>query len=141
MSSLFTKIIEGDIPGRFVWRDDEVVAFMTIAPITTGHTLVVPIAEIDHWLDLDPALAARCMQVAQTIGRAQMAAFSPTRVGMIIAGLEVPHTHLHVLPIERESDLSFTKADPNADPAGIDDAAAQIRAALHDMGCAEVGGG
>jgi len=134
VSTLFTKIIEGDIPGRFVWRDDDVVAFLTINPITPGHTLVVPVAEVDHWLDLEPGLAERCMAVAQVIGRAQMAAFSPTRVGLIIAGLEVPHTHVHVLPIDRESDLSFAKADPSPDPAALDDAASRLRAALRDQG-------
>jgi histidine triad (HIT) family protein len=140
MATLFTKIIEGDIPGRFVWRDDEVVAFLTINPITPGHTLVVPIAEVDHWLDLSPALAARCAQVAQVIGLAQMAAFSPTRIGLIIAGLEVPHTHLHVLPIDRESDLSFANADPSPEPGALDDAAERIRTALRALGRAEVAG-
>ena len=77
--TLFTKIIEGEVPGRFVWRQDDVVAFLTINPITPGHTLVVPVAEVDHWLDLEPAVAARCFEVAQAIGQAQMAAFSPTR--------------------------------------------------------------
>lgn len=138
MSTLFTKIIDGDIPGRFVWRDDEVVTFLTINPIKLGHALVVPILEVDHWLDLPPALAQRCMAVAQVIGQAQMAAFSPTRIGMIIAGLEVPHTHLHVIPIDREADLSFAKADPSPDPAALDDAAHRIRAALRSMGRAEV---
>lgn len=138
MPTLFTKIIDGEIPGRFVWRDDEVVAFLTINPITVGHTLVVPIAEIDHWLDLPPSLAAHCTEVGQVVGQAQMAAFSPTRVGLVIAGLEVPHCHLHVLPIERESDLSFANADPSPDPAALDDAAGRIRSALRDMGRTEV---
>jgi len=138
VSTLFTKIIEGEIPGRFVWRDPEVVAFLTINPITPGHTLVVPVAEVDHWLDLPPALAERCMTVAQVIGQAQMAAFTPTRIGMIIAGLEVPHTHLHLIPIEREADLSFSRADPSPDPAALDAAAEAIRAALRSAGRAEV---
>lgn len=138
MSTLFTKIIEGDIPGRFVWRDDEVVAFLTINPITPGHTLVVPVAEVDHWLDLPAALAERLMGVAQVVGQAQMRAFSPVRVGMIIAGLEVPHTHLHVIPIDSEADLSFAKADPSPDPAALDAAAEAIRAELRAAGRAEV---
>lgn len=138
MSTLFTKIIQGEIPGRFVWRDDEVVAFLTIAPITPGHTLVVPIEEVDHWLDLSPAVAARCMAVAQVIGQAQMAAFSPSRVGVIIAGLEVPHMHLHLIPIDTEADLSFAKADHSPDPSALDDAAGRLRAALRAMGRAEV---
>ena len=138
MSTLFTKIIDGDIPGRFVWRDDEVVAFLTINPITPGHTLVVPVTEVDHWIDLPDPLAGRCMAVAQVIGQAQMAAFAPTRIGMIIAGLEVPHTHLHLIPIDSESDLSFAKADPSPDPATLDDAAERLRAALRALGRSEV---
>lgn len=138
MSTLFTKIIDGELPGRFVWRDDEVVSFLTINPITFGHALVVPVAEVEQWLDLPVALAERCMAVAQVIGQAQMAAFSPTRVGLVIAGLEVPHTHLHLVPFDQESDLSFAKADPSPDPARLDQAAGQIRAALSDMGRAEV---
>ena len=140
MSTLFTQIIQGEIPGRFVWRDDEVVAFLTINPITPGHTLVVPVAEVDHWLDLDPAIVARCMAVAQVVGQAQMAAFSPARIGMIIAGLEVPHTHLHLIPIDTEADLSFAKADPSPAPAALDDAAERIRVALRAAGRAEVAG-
>jgi diadenosine tetraphosphate (Ap4A) HIT family hydrolase len=78
------------------------------------------------------------MAVAQVIGKAQMAAFSPTRIGLIIAGLEVPHTHLHLIAIDAESDLSFAKADPSPDPAALDDAAERIRAALRDLGRTEV---
>ena len=134
MPTLFTKIIRGEIPGRFVWRDDDVVAFLTINPITPGHTLVVPVAEVDHWLDLDPATAARCFEVAQVVGQAQMDAFSPTRVGLIIAGLEVPHAHVHVIPIDSEGDLSFSKADPNPSPESLDDAAERLRASLRAAG-------
>lgn len=138
MSTLFTKIIDGELPGRFVWRDEDVVAFLTINPIAPGHTLVVPRPEVDHWLDLDPALAQRCLAVAQTIGQAQMAAFSPTRIGLIIAGLEVPHTHLHLIPIDTEADLSFARADPSPAPEALDDAADRLRAALRQAGRAEV---
>ena len=66
MATLFTRIIDGELPGRFVWRDDRAVAFLTISPIQPGHTLVVPRAEVDNWLDLDPAIAAHLMTVAQT---------------------------------------------------------------------------
>jgi len=134
MPTLFTRIIDGEIPGRFVWRDDRAVVFLTIAPIRPGHALVVPRAEVDHWLDLDPELVAHLTQVAQLVGRAQVAAFSPARVGLIIAGLEVPHTHLHVIPIESEADLDFAKADHAADPAALDDVASRLRAALRELG-------
>ncbi|HET6952832.1 MAG TPA: HIT family protein [Acidimicrobiales bacterium] len=138
MATLFTKIIQGDIPGRFVWRDDRAVVFLTIAPIRPGHALVVPVEEVDHWVDLDPDLAAHLTEVARQVGRAQMAAFSPTRIGLIVAGLEVPHCHLHVIPIDAESDLSFAKADHDPDPALLDDAADRLRAALRDLGRSEV---
>jgi len=137
MATLFTRIIEGEIPGRFVWRDDRAVAFLTIAPITLGHTLVVPIAEVDHWIDLDAGLAAHLMVVGRDVGRAMQAAFRPVRVGMIIAGLEVPHTHLHLVPIDSEADLSFSKADPDPDPVALDNAADRLRAALRDQGHAD----
>jgi histidine triad (HIT) family protein len=134
MATLFTSIINGDIPGRFVWRDERAAAFLTIAPIRPGHTLVVPIDEVDHWVDLEPDLAAHLMTVARDVGRAQQAAFGPVRIGMIIAGLEVPHCHLHLVPIDTEADLSFSRADHSPDPAALDDAAERLRAALRAQG-------
>ena len=138
MATLFTKIIQGEIPGRFVWRDERAVVFLTIAPISSGHALVVPIEEVDHWIDLDQGLAAHLMDVARHVGRAQMAAFSPTRIGMIIAGLEVPHCHLHLIPIDSEADLSFARADHSPDPGALDAAAERLRAALRADGHGDV---
>jgi len=134
MATVFTMIIEGDLPGRFVWRDDRCVAFLSINPLRHGHTLVVPVEEVDHWLDLDPALNAHLLGVAQRIGQAQMAALSPTRVGLIVAGMEVPHVHLHVVPIDTEADLDFRNAAREPDPADLDDARDSIVAALRDAG-------
>jgi histidine triad (HIT) family protein len=132
--TLFTKIIEGEIPGRFVWRDDRAVAFLTIEPLSPGHTLVVPIDEVDHWIDLPDDLAAHLIVVAKTIGTAIERAFQPARIGLIVAGMEVPHAHLHVLAINRESDLHFGNADRNARAEDLDAAAAAIRAELEAMG-------
>jgi histidine triad (HIT) family protein len=133
VASIFTRIIEGELPGHFVWRDDTCVAFLSISPLRTGHTLVVPIAEVDHWVDLEPEVASHLMTVSQTVGRAQMAAFAPVRVGLIVAGMEVPHAHLHVVPIDRESDLHFANA--HAVPAEeLQDASERLRAALADLG-------
>ena len=134
MASLFTKIIEGELPGRFVWRDDTAVAFLSIAPLTPGHTLVVPIQEVEDWTDLDPDLLAHLTNVAQIVGKAIDRAFRPTKVGLMIAGLEVPHVHLHVSPINTVSDLNFANADPNASAESLDEAAERIRAALSDLG-------
>ena len=130
MPTIFTRIIDGELPGRFVHRDDRCVAFLSIAPIRPGHTLVVPIAEVDHWVDLDPDLVGHLMRVAHRVGRAQMAAFSPARIGLIIAGMEVPHAHIHLVPIDRESDLHFENADQNASPDDLDAAADRLRAQL-----------
>ncbi len=110
MTTLFSRIIAGELPGHFVYRDDTVVAFLTSGPITTGHTLVVPIAEVDHWIDLDDETVAHLTVVAKKVARAQVEAFGAERVSLIIAGLEVPHTHLHVLPIHSEADIDFKKA-------------------------------
>lgn len=134
MATLFTKIIEGEIPGRFVWRDERVVAFLTIAPLKPGHVLVVPIEEVDHWLDVDPDLLGHVMSVAQTIGRAVDRAFAPEKVGMMIAGLEVPHVHVHVVPMTGIHDLDFANADTNASAESLDDAADRIRHALEEIG-------
>lgn len=138
MPTLFTRIIEGEIPGVFVWRDPECVVFLSINPMHPGHALVVPVAEVDHWIDLDPAGAAHLFQVAQIIGKAQDAAFSPRRIGMMIVGDEVPHVHLHVVPFETVSELSFAHADPNPPEGSLEAAAAKIRAALRDLGAEHV---
>ncbi len=138
MPSLFTRIIRGEIPGRFVWRDAHCVAFLTIAPLRPGHTLVVPIREVDHWLALEPAELAHLTAVAQRIGRGVQAAFSPVKVGLMIAGLEVPHVHLHVVPIHELRDLDFARADQSPAPAALDEAAAKLRAALRAAGHTEV---
>ncbi len=138
MASIFTKIIEGELPGRFVWRDERAVGFLTIQPLKPGHVLVVPIEEVDHWLDLEPDLARHLMDVSQKLGQAIDRAFRPAKVGLIIAGLEVSHVHLHVTPIHALQDLNFANADPNPDPAEMDAAAEKIRAVLRDLGCAEV---
>jgi histidine triad (HIT) family protein len=140
MPTIFTRIINGELPGRFVWRDEQCVAFLTINPLKPGHTLVVPRAEVDHWLDLEPDLAAHLMTVAQTVGRALQRAFTPTRVGMIIAGLEVPHVHLHLVPIETMADFDFSRAETSPDPAALDRAAETIRATLGAMGHGERAG-
>lgn len=138
MPSIFTRIIEGELPGTFVWRDPECVAFLSINPMHAGHTLVVPRAEVDHWIDLEPTLAGHLFQVAQLIGRAQQEALSPRRIGVIIAGDEVPHTHLHVVPFDSVRELSFANVDTDPSAGSLDRAAAAIRAALTDLGAEHV---
>jgi diadenosine tetraphosphate (Ap4A) HIT family hydrolase len=134
VASLFTKIIRGELPGRIVWRDPRAVAFLTIAPLRPGHTLVVPVEEIDHWLDVAPELLAHLTSVAQRIGQALQRAFRPEKVGLMIAGLEVRHVHLHVVPIKSLGDLDFARADASASPDSLDAAAEKLRAALREAG-------
>lgn len=133
MPSIFTMIINGDLPGRFVYEDDDVVAFLTIEPMTQGHTLVVPRAEIDQWQDLDSAVFARVMEVSQLIGRAVIKAFGADRAGVIIAGLEVAHLHVHVFPARNLSDFGFAHVDRNPSAESMDEAQAKIKAALAEL--------
>ncbi len=134
MPTVFTRIIQGELPGRFVWKDDEVVAFLSINPLRDGHTLVVPRQEIDHWLDAPPELLDRMTRVEQAVGRALMQAFRPTRIGLMIAGLEVPHLHVHVVPIDGVHDLDFANAEQDPDEERLDRIAERIREALRDLG-------
>ena len=134
MPTVFTRIITGEWPGTFVWRDDICVAFLSINPMAFGHTLVVPIEEVDHWIDLDPATSEHLFRVARAIGRAQQRAFACERVGLIIAGYEVPHTHLHVVPTQHLSELSFANAAASVERADLERAALAMTDALRALG-------
>lgn len=136
MASVFTKIIRGEIPGRFVWKDERAVAFLTIQPIHAGHVLVVPRQEVDHFIDLEPELWSHVMHVTHVIGQALQRAFTPKRVGVIIAGFEVPHVHVHVLPTDTMGDLEFARARAGK-PEDLDAAATKIRGALKALGRSE----
>lgn len=138
MPTIFTRIIDRELPGHFVWRDDRCVAFMSIAPLQPGHTLVVPIAEVDHWIDLEPDLMAHLTSVSHIIGNAIQRAFQPAKVGLMLAGLEVPHTHLHLVPIQGVHDLDFSNADQDARSDALEAAAEAIRVELSAAGRHEV---
>jgi len=138
MASIFTKIIDGELPGRFVWKDEKAVVFLTINPVKPGHVLVVPREEVDHWIDLEPALASHLMVVAQAVGKAIQRAFKPIKVGSALVGIEVPHVHIHLIPIDAIADLDFGRADPNPRAEDMDAAAEKIRAELRALGYSEV---
>ena len=116
MTTIFTRIIKGELPGTFVHRDDDVVVFMSINPIAPGHALVVPVAEVDQWTDVEPRTRAKLFEVAHRVGEAQKKAFFCNRVALIIAGFEVPHCHLHVIPANDMGDVSFANAAAKVDP-------------------------
>ena len=138
MASIFTKIIAGELPAHFVWKDDLAVAFLSTAPLKPGHTLVVPREEVDHWLDLESDVMKHLTGVAQEVGRAIQTVFRPKKVGTLILGLEVPHVHVHVTPIWSPTDMDFANADRNAKQEEITEAAEKIRAELRRRGRTEV---
>ena len=133
MASVFTMIMNREIPGRFVYEDDDAVAFLTIEPMTQGHTLVVPRSEVDRWQDVEAGLFNHVMEVSQRIGKAVCTAFGADRAGVIIAGLEVPHLHVHVFPAFNLTDFGFAHVDRNPSPESLDEAQAKIIAALAEL--------
>ena len=138
MATLFTRIIDGELPAHFVWKDPVCVGFLSIAPLKPGHTLVVPRQEIDHWLDLEPESVAHMATVTQSIGKALQHAYEPLKVGSVILGLEVPHVHIHVVPIWNPTDLDFHNANTNAKQEDLAREAVTVREALRTLGYAEV---
>jgi histidine triad (HIT) family protein len=138
MATIFTRVIAGEIPGTFVWRDDRCVAFLSINPLAHGHVLVVPIEEVDHWIDAAPNLVAHLFEVTRVIALAQERAFRCERIGVIIAGYEVPHTHVHVIPTDSMAQLSFANAAAAVDRDDLEAAAEAIRDQLRSLGRAEV---
>jgi len=134
MASVFTMIINGDLPGHFVWRDEQCVVFLSINPIAAGHALVVPTREVDQWTDLDEHECTHLMAIAKRVGDAQQLEFSPQRIGLMIAGFEVPHTHVHVIPIDTMADLDFANAVQDVDHGELAGIAERLRSRLTAAG-------
>lgn len=134
MTTIFSRIIAGELPGRFVWADDDCAVFASIAPLADGHLLVVPRIEVARFTDADPNLFAHLAAVAQIVGRACELAFPGTRATLLIAGFEVPHLHLHVVSVQRESQLNFANARSDASAGELDHAVEKVRSALIQMG-------
>jgi histidine triad (HIT) family protein len=132
VSSVFSRIIAGEFPGTFVWRDEQCVAFMSVNPLTHGHVLVVPIEEVDRWDELPAPLAAHLFAVAHRLAGAIRAAFGSERVGMIIAGFEVPHAHIHLVPVSDMDQMSFANAQPHVERERLEHAAEAIRSHVGD---------
>ncbi|MDX9728395.1 MAG: HIT family protein [Bacteroidales bacterium] len=108
MASVFTRIINGEIPCYRVAEDDRYIAFLDVRPLKAGHTLVVPKQEVDYIFDLDEDTLAGMMLFAQKIARAMKEVIECNRIGVAVLGLEVPHAHIHLIPISREGDMLFT---------------------------------
>lgn len=109
MASIFSKIISGDIPCHKILEDDNFIAFLDIMPVTKGHTLVVPKKEVDNIFDNDDAILAAMLPFAKKVAKAIESSFDCNRVGISVIGLEVPHTHMHLMPINHLGDMDFTK--------------------------------
>lgn len=127
-------IIAGEISGRFLWADDICVAITTHEPITEGHALVIPRSEVEKFTDLDEETFAHLSVVAQRIGRAQIRAFDVPRAMTVIAGLEVPHVHIHVIPARTEADIRFDNAHKGLAQDILDTGAIRLREGLRKEG-------
>ena len=110
MPTIFTRIISGEIPCYKVGETEECIAFLDISPLTKGHALVVPKIEIDHLFQLDDNDYSKLMLFAKQVGRAIEAVVPCTRIGVAVIGLEVPHAHVHLIPINAMSDMNFANA-------------------------------
>lgn len=130
MPTLFTKIINGEIPCHKLYEDDRCFSFLDIRPINPGHALVIPKQEVDYLFDVDDALLQHMMVVAKKVGLAIDRAVPCERVGVIVAGLEVPHAHIHLVPITGLGDINFA----NARPAGDDELTATAEAIRAQLG-------
>jgi len=130
MTTIFTRIIEGQIPGTFVYRDSLCVAFLSINPLAAGHVLVVPIQEVDHWIDMSLELSAHMFAVSHKISHAISDAFPCTRVGLIIAGYEINHCHIHLIPTRTMEELNFANAAKSIDRETLESHAELLTQAL-----------
>lgn len=130
MASIFSRIVAGEIPCHKVAENEEFFAFLDINPVAMGHTLVIPKNEVDYIFDLDDAFLGRMMAFAKRVARAQEAVIPCKRVGMAVMGLEVPHAHIHLIPITKESDMYFGGKKSEVTAGVLADTAEQLRNAF-----------
>lgn len=128
MSSVFTRIVNGEIPSYKVAETEHCYAFLDINPLKEGHTLVIPKKEVDYLFDLDEALYTELMLFARKVAVAVRAAVPCKRVGVAVLGMEVPHAHIHLVPLETEGDLDFRKKKLELTPERFKETAASIAA-------------
>lgn len=129
MATIFSRIIKGEIPCHKIAENEEFFAFLDINPVATGHTLVVPKQETDYLFDLDDDLLGRMMAFAKGVAKAQKKAIPCKKVGLTVIGLEVPHAHIHLVPIQQESDIYFGKEKQSVTSEELVRTAEIIRAA------------
>ena len=130
MSTIFTKIINGEIPSYKVAENNKFFAFLDISPLGKGHTLVVPKKEIDYIFDLDDDLLSEMIVFSKSVAVAIKKVIPCNRVGMMVLGLEVPHAHIHLVPIQSESDLDISKTRLQLSKEEFEEIATSIRKEL-----------
>ena len=130
MATIFSRIVAGEIPCHKIAEDKEFFAFLDINPVSKGHTLVIPKQETDYIFDLDDAVLGRMIAFAKRVARAQEAAIACKRIGMAVMGLEVPHAHIHLIPITKESDMYFDNGKKVMSEEELAEVAASIRKAF-----------
>lgn len=130
MSSIFSKIVAGDIPSYKIAEDEHFYAFLDINPMAKGHTLVIPKKEVDYIFDVEDKTLADMVIFAKKIGLAVEKAIPCKRIGMMVIGLEVPHAHIHLIPINKESDMNLSNPKLKLDKEEFESIAAKIREEL-----------
>lgn len=128
MASIFTRIVQGEIPAYKVAETDDFLAFLDIRPLTKGHTLAIPKREVDYLFDLPDELYVGLHVFAREVARALAQTVPCLRIGTAVLGLEVPHAHIHLVPLHKEGDLDFRNPPVQMSPAEMEALAAQIRA-------------
>lgn len=130
MASIFTKIINREIPAHIIAEDDNYIAFLDIMPLVKGHLLVVPKVEVDYVFDLEEEVYSGLQLFAMKVAKAQKKVISCTRIGVAVIGLEVPHVHIHLVPMDTMDDLNFTRPKLKFSDEEMEATAAKIREAL-----------
>ena len=128
MSSIFTKIINREIPAQIVAEDENFLAFLDINPLVMGHTLVVPKQEVDYIFDLEPSALTSLTLFCQRVAAGIEKAVPCKRIGVAVIGLEVPHTHVHLIPLNNMDDINFSRPKLNPSPEELKQVAQQISA-------------
>ena len=129
MATLFTQIVEGKIPCHKIAENEDFLAFLDISPLATGHTLVIPKKEVDYFFDLDDDLLAKINLFAKTVATQIKSVIPCKRVGVAIIGLEVPHAHVHLVPLQNVSDINFERPKMTVTHKELAETAAKIRMA------------
>lgn len=130
MSTIFSKIIDGEIPAHVVAETTEFLAFLDINPLTMGHVLVIPKKEIDYIFDMDEESYFGLTLFAKIVAAGIKQAFPCIKVGMAVIGLEVPHAHIHLIPMNYVDDMNFSKPKLSPSQEALEEAAQKIKAAL-----------